>query len=318
MESPRPRVHIGLPTYNRRDRLARAIESVLAQTHTDLELIISDNASTDGTEELCREVAARDPRVRYVRHAANRGSTENFNFLFAELRDEYVMVLGDDDWIDPGYVEACLDVLLAHPDTAVVVGRSSYYSADGSYHDELADPPEMLDEDPAQRVRDYYRVEPKGETFYGLWRGAALAASAPMRNELYNDGVFAATLVFEGKLRATRAVAVHRARGGTSEDWPKLLRTLGKPAIQARFPQLVIFVNVFSDIAWGHPAYRKLPLARRVRLAFDCAWITFSFRGLAFSLFGPAIANLGARPGMRWMPRALASARRRWGVGEQS
>ena len=71
MESPRPRVQIGLPTYNRRDRLARAIDSVLAQTHIELELIISDNASTDGT----RRCAARSPPairgVRYVASATN-------------------------------------------------------------------------------------------------------------------------------------------------------------------------------------------------------------------------------------------------------
>jgi glycosyltransferase involved in cell wall biosynthesis len=316
MESPRPRVQIGLPTYNRRDRLARAIDSVLGQTHADLELIISDNASTDGTEALCREVVARDPRVRYVRHATNRGSTANFNSLFSTLDGPYVMVLGDDDWIDPGYVAACLDVLLAHPDTAIAVGRSRYYDDGGGYNGELAQPPEMLDEDPGERVRAYYTVEPKPETFYGLWRGSALAVARPMRNELYNDGVFAATLVFAGKLRAVPEVAVHRARGGTSADWPKLLRTLGKPAIQARFPQLVIAWNVFSDMAWGKPAYRELPLRPRVRLALRCARTTFSLRGLALSLFGPTVSSLGSRPGMRWMPKALAGARRRWGAGE--
>jgi glycosyltransferase involved in cell wall biosynthesis len=320
MESPNPRrgprVSIGLPTYNRREGLARAIESVLAQTHRELELTISDNASTDGTEELCRRTAARDPRVRYVRHATNRGSTENFNSLFGTLRGDYVMVLGDDDWIDPGYVAACLEVLEAEPDVAVVVGRSRYYRPDGGYDGELTRPPEVLDDSPARRVRAYYALEPKPETFYGLTRGRALAAAAPMRNVLYNDGIFAATLVLTGKVRAVPEVAIHRSRGGTSVDWTTLLRTLGKSPAQARFPQLVIAWHVFSDTAWRKPAYRSLPLVERVRLATACAWTTFSWRGLAFHLLGPTIERLGSRRGMRWMSAALARTRRRWGTGQ--
>jgi hypothetical protein len=74
--------------------------------------------------------------------------------------------------------------------------------------------------------------------------------------------------------------------------------------------------HVFRDTAWAKPAYRTLPVVQRVRLAAACARITFSARGLAFSLFGPTAATLGDRPGMRWLPKAMAGARRRWGTGE--
>ena len=84
----RPLVGIGVPTYNRCERLERAIESVLAQTHAELELTISDNGSTDGTEKLCRRITLRDPCVSYVRHPTNRGSTENFNYVFRALRGD--------------------------------------------------------------------------------------------------------------------------------------------------------------------------------------------------------------------------------------
>jgi glycosyltransferase involved in cell wall biosynthesis len=310
----RPLVRVGLPTYNRCEMLARAIGSVLEQTHRELELTISDNASTDGTEALCRDIAARDPRVRYVRRDANRGSTENFNYVFEALQGDYVMLLGDDDWIDPGFVAACLEVLEAEPEVAVVVGRSRYYLPDGSYDGDLASPPQMLDDSPARRTRSYYAVEPKPETFYGLMRGSALRAAAPMRNVLYNDGIFAATVVFTGKLRAVDDVVIHRTRGGTSVDWETLLRTLGKPTVQARFPQVVIAWQVFRDTAWGKPVYRSLPLVARLRLAAACARTTFSWRGLAFHLLGPTIAGLAARPGMQWLATALARARKRWGT----
>jgi glycosyltransferase involved in cell wall biosynthesis len=310
-----PLVSIGMPTYNRCERLERAVESVLAQTHTALELTISDNGSTDGTEELCRRIAVRDPRVNYVRHPSNRGSTENFNFIFETLRGDYVMVLGDDDWIDQGYVAACLEVLQAEPEVAVVVGRSRYYTTSGEYVSELASPPEVLHDSPAERVRAYYALEPKPETFYGLLRASALRRAAPMRNVLYNDGILAATLVLAGKLRAVPDVAVHRARGGTSADWERLLRTLEKPGVQARFPQVVIAWHVFRDTAGGNNAYRSLPLPQRVWLAGQCARTTFSWRGLAFHLLGPDIARLARRPGMRWLATVMSWTRRRWGTG---
>jgi glycosyltransferase involved in cell wall biosynthesis len=315
MESPGgPTVSIGLPTFNRGEHLERAVESVLAQTHTRLELTISDNASTDGTEELCRQIAARDPRVRYVRHATNRGSTENFNYIFGALSGDYVMVLGDDDWIDDGYIAACLEVLRSEPDVAVVVGRSRYYTPAGKFVSELASPVEVLDDSSSARVRTYYALEPKPETFYGLLRGSALREAAPMRNVLYNDGIFAATLVLAGKLRAAPDVAIHRSRGGTSVDWKTLLGTLGSPGVQARFPQLVIAWHVFRDTAWGKPAYRSLPLPERLRLAGACARTTFSWRGLAFHLFGPTITSLATKPGLRWLGNAMAWTRRRWGT----
>ncbi|MGH2714453.1 MAG: glycosyltransferase family 2 protein [Thermoleophilaceae bacterium] len=320
MESPKGQrdlvVSIGLPTYNRRDQLARAIESVLAQTHRELELTISDNASNDGTEELCREFAARDPRIRYVRHATNRGPTENFNYVFERLHREYVMVLGDDDWIDPGYVAACLRVLKAEPDVAVVVGGTHYYSANGEYDGEMASPPQVLDDSPTRRLRAFYALDPN-HTFYGVSRNTALRAAAPMRNVLGNDGIFAATLVYAGKLRAVDEAAIHRRRGGTSVDWHTLLRTLGRPTVQARIPQLVIAWNVFRDTAWGKPIYRSLPLAKRLPLAAACAWTIFSWRHLAYALLGPTIVRLSTRPGMRWLSSALTRARRRWGTLER-
>src|SRR5436309_10768157 len=88
--SEAPLVSIGVPTYERAATLERAVQSALAQTHDRLEVVISDNGSGDRTEELCRELAARDPRVRYLRHERNLGSTANFNHLFEVCSGEYV------------------------------------------------------------------------------------------------------------------------------------------------------------------------------------------------------------------------------------
>ena len=81
-EQRAPRVSIGLPVYNGEVQVTRALESLLAQTFEDFEIVISDNHSTDATESICRDFAARDSRVRYHRSDKNRGVAWNFNQVF--------------------------------------------------------------------------------------------------------------------------------------------------------------------------------------------------------------------------------------------
>ncbi len=102
-------VTVGIPTYNREQGLRRAVESVLAQRHHPVDLVICDNASTDGTRQMCLELQARHPNIRYVRQDGNVGPTANFNRVFSEARGPYFMWLGDDDWLDADCVGVCLE-----------------------------------------------------------------------------------------------------------------------------------------------------------------------------------------------------------------
>jgi glycosyltransferase involved in cell wall biosynthesis len=112
-----PRVSIGLPVYNGERFLAEAIESILAQTFTDFELVISDNASTDDTEAICRAYAERDRRIRYERLPHNIGGASNFNYVFhsAHPAAEYIHWHAHDDVLEPEYLAACVDALDRNP-----------------------------------------------------------------------------------------------------------------------------------------------------------------------------------------------------------
>ena len=111
----RPRVSIGVAIYNEAKFLRSTLDSVLAQDFTDFELIISDNASTDGTQEISLEYVARDPRVSYHRNETNVGATENFNLVFKYATGEYFMWMGGHDLCAPNYVSRCLAVLESDP-----------------------------------------------------------------------------------------------------------------------------------------------------------------------------------------------------------
>lgn len=111
-----PLVSVMLPVFNGENFLADAIRSVLDQSFTDLELIICDNASTDGTEAIARAHAALDPRVRYVRNPRNLGAAPNYNRAFELSRGRYVKWLAHDDRIAPDYLARTVAALEARPE----------------------------------------------------------------------------------------------------------------------------------------------------------------------------------------------------------
>lgn len=114
-----PRVSIGLPVYNGEKYLREAIESVLAQTFKNFELIISDNTSTDSTAEICRYYAKEDPRVKYFRNERNLGAARNFNRVFELSSGEFFKWLAADNAIEPQFLARCVDLLDNDPTVAL-------------------------------------------------------------------------------------------------------------------------------------------------------------------------------------------------------
>ena len=115
MRNSAPRVSIGLPVFNGEAYLEQALDAILAQTFTDFELIISDNASTDRTRQICMEYAARDERIHYYRHEKNLGAARNFNRVFELSTGEYFKWAAHDDLMAPDFLIKCVQVLDADP-----------------------------------------------------------------------------------------------------------------------------------------------------------------------------------------------------------
>lgn len=109
-EKQTPQVSIGMPVFNGEKFIREALDSLLTQTFTDFELIISDNASTDGTEAICRGYAEKDGRIRYVRQVTNLGVIENFQYVLDEADGEYFMWAAADDVWDKNWLETLLPV----------------------------------------------------------------------------------------------------------------------------------------------------------------------------------------------------------------
>jgi glycosyltransferase involved in cell wall biosynthesis len=110
-----PRLSIGLPVYNGENYLAGSIEALLGQSYEDFELIISDNASTDGTADLCRRYGKQDSRVRYIRQSRNIGLTPNHNFVVQQSRGELFKWAAADDLYGRDLLKRCVDALDEYP-----------------------------------------------------------------------------------------------------------------------------------------------------------------------------------------------------------
>lgn len=116
----RARVQIFIPTFNRADRLEKAILSVLGQSWPDVEVVVLDNHSTDHTVEIMSRLCAQHARVRHVRHPTNIGMLANFNAIPAMVSGDFFAMLTDDDIYEPDFVTAAIGCFDAYPDVAMV------------------------------------------------------------------------------------------------------------------------------------------------------------------------------------------------------
>jgi glycosyltransferase involved in cell wall biosynthesis len=140
-----------MPVYNGERYLRLALDALLAQTYRDFTLVISDNASTDATEGICRDYAARDPRIRYVRQAQNLGAVRNINALIDMAASPLFMWHADDDIAEPELLEACVAELDRRPGAVLAYCVAAPIDADGNLAPRPPRPLDLASPDPVRR-----------------------------------------------------------------------------------------------------------------------------------------------------------------------
>jgi glycosyltransferase involved in cell wall biosynthesis len=170
-----PKVSIGMPVYNGERFLRETLDSLLGQTFEDFELIISDNGSTDGTQTMCREYAARDSRIRYHREEINRGAGWNYNRVVDLARGVYFKWAAHDDLCAPTYLERCVEVLdrdpaviLTYPDDIDIDEKGNRINRKRASH--IPSRERGSSPDVAQRFRRLVLLDYDCEEVFGLVR----------------------------------------------------------------------------------------------------------------------------------------------------
>jgi glycosyltransferase involved in cell wall biosynthesis len=237
-----PLVSIGLPVYNGERFLAQALDSLLGQTLGDLELIISDNASTDRTAEICRDYAARDARIRYIRQESNRGAMWNFNFVALQARGQYFKWASANDFCDPRLLEKCVGVLRSDPGAVLCHGRTCIVDEDTDERTPFADDVSATDPRPSERFRVVARSLKLNNPLFGVMRLDVLRRTPLNRRYFGGDQVVTMELALHGGFVLLPEILLHRPFG--SRTWTeRLSRTdmrvfyFADSSVEPRFPQ---------------------------------------------------------------------------------
>jgi glycosyltransferase involved in cell wall biosynthesis len=296
-----PTVSIGLPVYNGARFLATSLDSLLAQTCEDFELVISDNASSDGTEEICREYAARDARIRYLRRETNRGAAWNFNSLVAKTDGPYFKWATHDDAHAPTCVERCLETLREGGDrVSLVYPRTRIIDENGEFVRDYRDGLDLRERTPHERLRSLVRNLVLGNPMFGLARRSTLERTRLNGSFPSSDYVLLAELALLGEIwEVPEALFFRRDHPDTSRRAHATASELAEwfePGGDSRrvreFTRL--FVEHFRSI-------HSLPLGRRERLRCDAvfanAWLRRNGVHMVDELFG--LEYTGGRPPFR-------------------
>jgi glycosyltransferase involved in cell wall biosynthesis len=269
MKQSLPRVSIGMPVYNGARYLKEAIDSLLAQTYADFELIISDNASTDSTAEIIKEYAAKDRRLRCYRNEKNLGLAANQNRVYELARGEYFMLAHHDDVRAPECLERCLEILDRDPAVVVCYTKTQDIDDGGNFVNRTDPPLNVGAHGPLERFRDLIRMDHICEADFGLMRMSYLRRTKLYGDYADSDRVLLAELGLYGRFHQIPETLFYRRAHSlqSTEKYPDRQSRTGlfNPAKIGKliFPHFREFVEYFFAI-------NRVPLPWRERLG--CYW----------------------------------------------
>lgn len=274
--SSKPILSIGLPVFNGERYILFALDSLLAQTWNDFEIIISDNASTDDTERICQEYAARDPRIHYYRNETNIGAAANFNRVFLKSRGKYFKWAAADDVISSDFLAKCVQVLDQDPSVILCFTKANRINSSGMIDGAYDYPMRTDSQIPSIRFSDLILTNHFCVAVFGVIRRDILASTPLIGTYVGSDRVLLAQLGLSGKFYEVPEYLFHR------RDHP---HTSGR------------MYSVYQRLAWFEPrkkrsvnlvnwnifleyirAAQKAPLPRTERMACYKAIVQWFFK----------------------------------------
>jgi len=288
MSDRKPKVSIGTPVYNGERYLREALQAIARQTFTDFEVIICDNASTDGTEAIAREFVQRDSRFHYHRNQENIGAARNFNRTFDLARGAYFKWAAADDLISPDYLAKTVSVLDAAPAAALCYTKVRVIDDAGKVVGEhLVELQHTADASPSRRFGEFIRRSPTCFQVFGLFRADVLAQTPLIASHVGSDKTLIAEISLRGKVvYLPEPLFFSRQHGGRSVKLPreKLAAWYDPRSGRSRMP-------TWRKWRENLNAVHRVPLPPDEQL--KSAWQAFmwAFSGRNLALLGLDVAN---------------------------
>lgn len=282
MNQVQPLVSVCIPTYNRAKKLERAVHALVGGSYKNIEIIISDNASSDETQNICSAFVASDSRVKYFRHAENQGPTKNFEFARDQATGKYFLWHGDDDYLDTDYIRTCVAELEQYPSLVLASGLGAYHNGDNT----LTHYGNVIQSDsdvPFFRVMKYLSLVGDNSIFYGVFR-VDLLRGIRMPNCLAGDWAWIGSVLLRGKAKVIPVVYVHRDfEGSTSSSIARIVSVIGAPRWHSRFPWIALSANVAGYLTFQSSDYKKKLLLRKI-VAYILIYGTLMIKGSIMNL----------------------------------
>lgn len=195
----KPKLSVGMPVYNAAHYLPSAIGCILEQSFSDLELVISDNASIDSSFEVCEEFARSDSRIRLFRNERNLGIAENFNRVFRFSRAPYFFWASSNDWFAPQFAERCIDALEYSPHACLCSTQTRFFSSTVEDAVDYADDMAIQSDSPVDRFWTLQQRLRVNNVMHGVIRRDALVSTRLIGSYYSADCVLATELALRGK-----------------------------------------------------------------------------------------------------------------------
>ena len=268
MSKPTPLISVAMPVYNGEPYIAEAIECVLNQTYPNLELVISDNASTDQTEQICRTFAAKDHRIIYIRNATNIGAAKNYNQAFRRTSGPFFRWHNADDLCSPKLHAMCLLELVNNPDTVLSYGKTVIIDSQGEVIEPYDDNLDLRQDKPSDRFKAFFKQVGLTNVIYGLMRRSAVENTALMGDGAFfaSDINFMAEMTLYGKFRELPATLFSRRMHVQASSWERKNDEVQQTFWQGHNHAFVL-PNWKKDLAYIKAMYRApIDFAEKGRL----------------------------------------------------
>jgi glycosyltransferase involved in cell wall biosynthesis len=272
-----PLISIGVPTYNRGKGISRTLASICAQQYPNLEVLVSDNCSTDNSGEIIQEICKRHPEIRYHRQENNIGMIANFEYVLRNAKGKYFMWVADDDVLEKNVLLKYVQFLEKHPGYSLVSGAIKYWL--GSTYTLSERGFTFEQKSSSLRVINFYYKVIYGGLIHGMMR-RDLTDDIRLRKVIGNDYHFIANLAYLGEIKNFDFVGYNKNFGGTSRNFKDYAKHIGDTEFAGNFPHLKMACDAYAEVMHRSKIFAGLPFYQKFFLAVS------SFTGILARFYG--------------------------------
>ena len=278
-----PRLSIGLAVYNGENYLAESLDALLGQSYEDFELIISDNASTDGTASICRRYAEQDSRIRYVRQARNIGLAPNHNFVFEQARGDLFKWASHDDLYARDLLQRCVDAMDANPNIVLAHSWTAIVDGSGTATKLIEYPLATASLRAPERFHSMLFAS-GGDDIYGVIRANVLRRTALQASHHHADRTITTEIALHGPFYQVPDWLYFRRDHPERAEWrcPTVRARCANMDPRRADPLRHPAVRLYAEYLWGYvAAIRRAPLSpsdRRECYRYLAQWLASRIR----------------------------------------